>query len=100
MIKRMEIALVTKPIISKLMVQMYGTSNNDNVVRCCTFGYFDYSSLPKKSHLEYIEDVSTSRSRSSDNLTKFPCSVSPLARRIANFESCHNEQSRCNIIHK
>lgn len=52
---------------------------------------FVFSSLPKKSHLEFVDDVSTSRSRSSDNLAKFPASsVSPLARRIANFESSHD----------
>lgn len=57
------------------------------------FTPFDISSLPKKSHLEYIEDVGSSRSRSSDNLTKFPASsVSPLAKRIANFEYSHNER--------
>ena len=49
--------------------------------------------MPKKSHLEYVEDVNSSRSRSSDNLSKFSNSVSPLVRRIANFETCHSEQS-------
>ncbi len=57
--------------------------------------FYDKSSLPKKSHLEYVDDVNSSRSRSSDNLAKFPPNnVSPLARRIANFESSQNGLSK------
>ncbi|XP_065226463.1 F-actin-uncapping protein LRRC16A isoform X2 [Planococcus citri] len=54
----------------------------------------NHNSLPKKSHLQYVED-DVSRSKSSDNLNNSAqnYSVSPLARRMAaaQFSAARNE---------